>query len=166
MNPNSVELPLLFCCSVSLPVVSLEKMPCFSRSEGAQFKVSSTPSTAGSTLSIPSSSSTSFSSASSSLKSTLVSPTSCRNQEKLVNGRCAATPRSTTPPLLTDRRPSPSRSSPLDKRLAASPSSQDRRPATSPSPSSVNRRPAASASPPERKHLNGAKSSSHRRVSG
>ncbi|XP_017349894.1 ataxin-7-like protein 1 isoform X1 [Ictalurus punctatus] len=151
---------------VSLPVVSLEKMPCFSRSEGAQIKVSSTPSAAGSSLSVPSSSSASSSPSSSSLKSTLTSPASCRNQEKLVNGRGIITPRSTTPPLLTDRRPSPSQSSPLDKRLTASPSSQDRRPATSPSPSSVDRRPGVSPSPPERKHLNGAKSSSHRRVSG
>ncbi|XP_060759821.1 ataxin-7-like protein 1 isoform X3 [Neoarius graeffei] len=151
---------------VSLPVVSLEKMPCFSRSEGAQIKVSSTPSTAGSSLSVPSSSSASFSPSSSSLKSTLASSTPCRNQEKLVNGRGNATPRSSTPPLLTDRRPSPSQLSPLDKRLTTSPSSQDRRPATSPSPSSVDRRPGVSPTPPERKHLNGAKSSSHRRVSG
>ncbi|KAK3518230.1 hypothetical protein QTP70_033918 [Hemibagrus guttatus] len=151
---------------VSLPVVSLEKMPCFSRSEGAQIKVSSTPSTVGSSLPLQSSSSASFSPSSSSLKSTHASPASCRNQEKLVNGRGSITPCSTTPPLLTDRRPSPSQSSPLDKRLTTSPSSQDKRPATSPSLSSVDRSPAVSPSPSERKHLNGAKSSSHRRVSG
>ncbi|XP_046729182.1 ataxin-7-like protein 1 isoform X3 [Silurus meridionalis] len=151
---------------VSLPVVSLEKMPCFSRSEAAQIKVSSTASMAGSSLSISSSSSTSFS-PSSSLKSTLASPASCRNQEKHVNGRGTISSCSTTPPLLTDRRPSPSQSSPLDKWLAASPSAQDRRPATFPSPSSADKRPSVSTSPPERKHLNGAKSSSsHRRVSG
>ncbi|XP_060745357.1 ataxin-7-like protein 1 isoform X2 [Tachysurus vachellii] len=151
---------------VSLPVVSLEKMPCFSRSEGAQIKVSSTPSTVGSSLPVQSSSSASFSPSSSSLKSTITSPASCRNQEKLANGRGTITPCPTTPPLLTDRRLSPSQSSPLDKRLTVSPSSQDRRPATSPSLSSVDRRPAVSPSATERKHLNGAKSSSHRRVSG
>lgn len=148
-------------CSVSLPVVSLEKMPCFSRSEGAQVKISSAPSAAGSSLSVPSSS---FSPSSSSLKSNLAPPASCRNQEKLVNGRGTLTPGSTTSPLLTDRR-SPSQSSPLDKRLTASPSSQDRRPAASPSPSSVDRRPGASPSPPDRKNVNGAKTS-NRRVSG
>ncbi|KAF5893015.1 ataxin-7-like protein 1 [Clarias magur] len=151
---------------VSLPVVSLEKMPCFSRSEGAQIKISSTPSAAGSSLSVPSSSSASFSPSSSSLKSNLATPASCRNQEKLVNGRGTSTPGSASSPSLTDRRPSPSQSSPVDKRLTASPSSQDRRPAASPSPSSADRRPGASPSPPERKHVNGAKSGSNRRVSG
>ncbi|TSX44498.1 Ataxin-7-like protein 1 [Bagarius yarrelli] len=151
---------------VSLPVVSLEKMPCFSRSEGAQIKVSSTPSTTVSPLSIQSSSSASFSPSFSSVKSSLTSPASCRNQEKLVNGRGSITPCSTTPPLMTDRRLSPSQSSPLDKRPSASPSTQDRRPAPSPALSSVDRRLAVSPSPQEQKHLNGAKSSSHRRVSG
>lgn len=161
-----ISLSLYLCCSVSLPVVSLEKIPCFSRSEGTQIKFSSSASAAGSSQSIPSSSSVSFSPSSVSLKSTVASPASCRNQEKLVNGRGTVTPRSTTPPLLTDRRPSPSQTSPLDKRLTTSPSSQDRRPATSPSPSTVDRRPGVSPPPPEQKHVNGAKSSSHRRVSG
>ncbi|XP_076861655.1 uncharacterized protein atxn7l1 isoform X2 [Brachyhypopomus gauderio] len=125
---------------VSLPVVSLEKMPCFSQSEGAHVKVTSSSSTLGS------SSSSLVSSSSSSLKSTVVPPASHKNQEQLLNGRGPITPHSVTPPVLNDRRPSPSRS-PLDKWPAPSPSSQDRRLASSPSASLLDRRPAASASP-------------------
>ncbi|XP_036433672.1 ataxin-7-like protein 1 [Colossoma macropomum] len=154
---------------VSLPVVTLEKMPCFSRSEGAHVKVNSSSSTSSSSsssssLSVPSSSPAS-SSTSASLNSTLPSPASHKNQEKLLNGRGPVTPRSTTPPLLIDRRPSPSRS-PLDKRPAPSPSAQDRRPAASPSPSSADRRTGVPPSPSDRKHPNGAKGNRHRRVSG
>ncbi|XP_016381154.1 ataxin-7-like protein 1 [Sinocyclocheilus rhinocerous] len=148
---------------VSLPVVSLEKMPCFSRTEGAHIKVTSTSPTAGSSLSF---SSTSSSPSSAPLKSSLTSPASHKNQEKFLNGRGPVTPRSTTPPSLIDRRPSPSRS-PLEKRPAPSPSPQDRRPAasTSPSPSPSDRRPIVPPSPPDKKHQNGAKGGRHRRVS-
>lgn len=149
---------------VSLPVVSLEKMPCFSRKEGAHIKVPSTSPTAGSSLSFSSSSS---SPSSAPLKSSLTSPASHKNQEKFVNGRGPVTPRSTTPPSLIDRRPSPSRS-PLEKRPAPSASPQDRRPtaSTSPSPSLSDRRPIVPPSPPDKKHQNGAKGVRHRRVSG
>uniref|UniRef100_A0A8C2BNV9 Ataxin 7-like 1 n=1 Tax=Cyprinus carpio TaxID=7962 RepID=A0A8C2BNV9_CYPCA len=149
---------------VSLPVVSLEKMPCFSRTEGAHIKVTSTSPTGASSLSF---SSTSSSPSSAPLKSSLTSPASHKNQEKFVNGRGPVTPRSTTPPSLIDRRPSPSRS-PLEKRPAPSPSPQDRRPtaSTSPSPSLSDRRPIVPPSPPDKKHQNGAKGVRHRRVSG
>ncbi|XP_067247515.1 ataxin-7-like protein 1 isoform X1 [Chanodichthys erythropterus] len=147
---------------VSLPVVSLEKMPCFNRSEGAHIKVNSSSPTAGSSLSF---SSTSSSPSSSPLKSSLTSPASHKGQEKFLNGRGPGTPRSTTPPSLIDRRPSPSRS-PLEKRPAPSPSPQDRRPAASTSPSLLDRRPIVPPSPPDKKHQNGAKGTRHRRVSG
>ncbi|XP_072528925.1 ataxin-7-like protein 1 isoform X2 [Salminus brasiliensis] len=146
---------------VSLPVVSLEKMPCFTRTEGVHVKVNSTTST----LSVPSSSSSVSSSTSTTLKSALTSPASHKNQEKLLNGRGPVTPRSTTPPQLMDGRPSPSRS-PLDRRTTSSPSSQDRRPAASPSPSSLDRRTGVPSSPSDRKQPNGAKGSRQKRVSG
>ncbi|KAK1790264.1 hypothetical protein P4O66_014174, partial [Electrophorus voltai] len=169
---------------MSLPVVSLEKMPCFSQSEGAHIKVPSSSSTLGSSSSTPSSSPSVY-------KSALMSPASQKNQEKLLNGRGPVTSRSATPPSLNDRRSSPSQS-PLDKRPAPSPSSQDRRltaspsaslldrrltaspsaslldrrPASSPSSSLLDRRPVVPPSPPDRKHPNEAKASRHRRVSG
>ncbi len=146
---------------MSLPVVSLEKMPCFNRSEEAHIRVNSTSPTPGSSLSF---SSTSSSPPSAPLKS-LTSPASHKNQEKFLNGGGPVTPRSTTPPSLIDRRPSPSRS-PLDKRPAPSPSPQDRRPAASTSPSLLDRRPIVLPSPPDKKHQNGAKGGRHRRVSG
>ncbi|KTF85797.1 hypothetical protein cypCar_00032004 [Cyprinus carpio] len=136
-------------------------MPCFNRSEGAHIKVNSTSPTAGSSLSF---SSTSSSPSSAPLKSSLTSPASQKNQEKFMNGRGPVTPRSTTPPSLIDRRPSPSRS-PLEKRPAPSPSPQDRRPAASTSPSLLDRRPIVPPSPPDKKHQNGAKGVRHRRVS-
>lgn len=161
----------------------MEKMPCFGRTEGSHVKVSS-GSSAPSTSSFPYSSSSSSSSQSpaASLKSSLSSSlTPHKPQEKFVNGRGPATPRSVTPPSAHDGRRSPSRS-PLDKRPAPSSSpssSQDRRPSASPSPSSLDRRPSASPSPSsmdrrssappsplERKHQNGTKSSRHKRVSG
>uniref|UniRef100_A0A3B1K0K3 Ataxin 7-like 1 n=1 Tax=Astyanax mexicanus TaxID=7994 RepID=A0A3B1K0K3_ASTMX len=161
---------------VSLPVVSLEKMPCFTRSEGAPVKVTSTTST----LSVPSSTSSSVSSSttSSPLKPALTSPASQKNQEKLLNGRGPVTPRSTqrstqrstTPPQLIDRRPSPSRS-PLDKHTtqspspSPSPSSSSHKPSSSPSPSTPDRRPGVPPSPSDRKQPNGAKASRHRKVS-
>ncbi|XP_051546728.1 ataxin-7-like protein 1 [Myxocyprinus asiaticus] len=150
---------------VSLPVVSLEKMPCFNRSESAHIKVNSTSPVAGSSLSFSFSSSSSSSPSSTPLSSFMTSPASHKNQEKTVNGRGPGTPRSITPPSLTDRRPSPSRS-PLEKQPAPSPSSQERRPAASTSPSLLDRRPIVPPSPPDRKHQIGAKGGRHRRVSG
>ncbi|KAL2102707.1 hypothetical protein ACEWY4_001875 [Coilia grayii] len=164
---------------VSLPVVSLEKMPCFGRTEGSHVKVSSGSSAAGTSSFLFSSSSSSSSSSSQSpaaaLKSSLSSLASHKPQ---VNGRGPATPRSVTPPSAHEGRRSPSRS-PLDKRPTPSPSSQDRRPSASPSPSSLDRRPSASPSPSsldrrasappsplDRKHQNGTKGSRHKRVSG
>ncbi|XP_077091279.1 ataxin-7-like protein 1 [Siphateles boraxobius] len=132
---------------VSLPVVSLEKMPCFNRSE--HIKVNSSSPTASSSLSFSSSSS-------SPVKSSSTSPASHKIQEKFLNGRGPGTPRSTTPPSLIDRRPSPSRS-PLEKRPAPSPST---------SPSLLDRRPIVPPSPPDKKQQNGAKGGRPRRVSG
>lgn len=152
----------IFICSVSLPVVSLEKMPCFNRPEGTHIKVNSASPSAGSSLAFSSSSS---SPSSASLKSSLTPPASHKNQEKLLNGRGPVTPRATTPPSLIDGRPSPSRS-PMEKRPAPSPSSQERKPPVSTSPSLLDRRLLAPPSPPERKHQNGAKGARHRRVSG
>ncbi|XP_067284199.1 ataxin-7-like protein 1 isoform X2 [Pseudorasbora parva] len=140
---------------VSLPVVSLEKMTCFNRSEGgAHIKVSTS---SPSSLSF---SSTSSSPSSAPLKSSSTPPASHKSQEKFLNGRGPGTPRSATPPSLIDRRPSPSRS-PLEKRPAPSPSPQ-----ASTSPSLLDRRPIVPPSPPDKKPQNGAKGGRHRRVSG
>ncbi|XP_071189229.1 ataxin-7-like protein 1 isoform X1 [Salvelinus alpinus] len=136
---------------VSLPVVSLEKMPCLGRAErGTHVRVNCFSST------------TSRSSPSSLLPS-LTPPAPLRgSQEKLVNGRGPTTPCSTTPPSLVDRRPSPARS-PLDKR-----------PSSTPSPSPLNhRRPSPSPRTPatpsslDRKQQTGTKTPRpHRRLSG
>ncbi|KAM6895853.1 ataxin-7-like protein 1 isoform 1-T1 [Xenentodon cancila] len=146
---------------VSLPVVSLEKMPCLSRADSASHLRLTT--------------SSSSSSSPSPLKpSSLTPPTSQRSVEKLTNGRGSSgpsTPRSITPPSSLDRRPSPARS-PLDRRVSStpSPSPLDRKPSLSPSPS---HRPVAlpalpSLSPMEKKQQNGTKtaSRSHKRLSG
>lgn len=151
--------------SVSVPVVSLEKMPCLNRSESAHIKVDSVSPTPGSSLASSSSCSSSSSPSSASLKSGLASPASHKNQEKLLNGRGPVTPRSTTPPSLNDKRPSPLRS-PMEKRPAASPSSLERKPPTSTSPSVLDRRLLTPPSTPDRKHQNGAKGVRNRRVSG
>ncbi|XP_056604920.1 ataxin-7-like protein 1 [Triplophysa dalaica] len=150
---------------VSVPVVSLEKMPCLNRSESAHIKVNSVSPTPGSSLASSSPCSSSSSPSSASLKSGLASPASHKNQEKLLNGRGPVTPRSTTPPSLNDKRPSPLRS-PMEKRPAASPSSLERRPPTSTSPSVLDRRLLTPPSTPDRKHQNGAKGVRNRRVSG
>ncbi|KAM9407342.1 ataxin-7-like protein 1 isoform 1-T1 [Salvelinus alpinus] len=136
---------------VSLPVVSLEKMPCLGRAErGTHVRVNCFSST------------TSRSSPSSLLPS-LTPPAPLRgSQEKLVNGRGPTTPCSTTPPSLVDRRPCPARS-PLDKR-----------PSSTPSPSPLNhRRPSPSPRTPatpsslDRKQQTGTKTPRpHRRLSG
>ncbi|KAF6721175.1 Ataxin-7-like protein 1 [Oryzias melastigma] len=146
---------------VSLPVVSLEKIPCLNRSESAPH-VRLTP---------PSSSSSS----SSPLKSSSIPPpTSQRTSEKLTNGRGSSgpsTPRSITPPSSLDRRPSPAHS-PLDRRASStpSPSPMDRKSSLSPSPShrSVALPALPSLSPMEKKQQNGTKTSSrsHKRLSG
>ncbi|XP_034018898.1 ataxin-7-like protein 1 isoform X1 [Thalassophryne amazonica] len=141
---------------VSLPVVSLEKMPCLSRDSASHVRL--TPSS-----SFPHS-----------LKaSSLTPPLSQRSGEKLMNGRVGVsigsgltTPLSATPPSTLDRRPSPAHS-PLDRRPSStpSPSSLDRKLSMSPSPSQ--RSGAPSSSPVEKKHQNGNKgfSSSHKRLS-
>ncbi|KAM9327333.1 ataxin-7-like protein 1 isoform 1-T1 [Pholidichthys leucotaenia] len=141
---------------VSLPVVTLEKMPCLSRADSASH------------VRLASSSS----SPSPHKPSSLTPSTAQRFSEKLTNGRGSSgpsTPRSITPPSSLDRRPSPARS-PLDKRTSPSPSSLDRKSSLSPSPS---HRPVTlpalpSLSPSEKKPQNGTKTSSkcHRRLSG
>uniref|UniRef100_A0A3P8YM54 SCA7 domain-containing protein n=1 Tax=Esox lucius TaxID=8010 RepID=A0A3P8YM54_ESOLU len=139
---------------VSLPVVSLEKMPCLGRTEG------------GAHVRINCSSSTPPSSSPSSLKPSPTPPTTLKgSQEKLVNGRGPPTPRSTTPPSSADSRPSPARS-PMDKRpfsSSPSPSPHDhRRPSPSPTP-----RTTAPSSPHDRKQHNGTKTPGpNRRLSG
>ncbi|XP_072233188.1 ataxin-7-like protein 1 isoform X1 [Leuresthes tenuis] len=137
---------------VSLPVVSLEKMPCLSRADSASHVrlTSSSPSP---------------------LKpSSLTPPASQRSSEKLANGRGSSgpsTPLSITPPSSLDRRPSPARS-PLDRRASSttSPSPLDRK--SSPSHRSVAPPALSSLSPMEKKQQNGTKTStrSHKRLSG
>ncbi|XP_053270647.1 ataxin-7-like protein 1 isoform X2 [Pleuronectes platessa] len=135
---------------VSLPVVTLEKMPCLSRADSS----SHVRLTA----------------------SSLIPSASQRSSEKLTNGRGAGgppTPRSTTPPSSLDRRPSPARS-PLDKRPSStpSPSQPDRKP--SPAPLLSHRAAAlassssSSTSALDKKQQNGTKtpSKSHKRLSG
>ncbi|XP_070785469.1 ataxin-7-like protein 1 [Enoplosus armatus] len=143
---------------VSLPVVSLEKMPCLNRADSASH--------------VRLSSSSSSSPSPSSLKPpSLTPPASQRSSEKLTNGRGTSgpsTPRSTTSPSSLDGRPSPARS-PLDRRPSStpSPSQLDRKPSPSPSPS---HRSGAlpSSSPLEKKQQNGTKTSSRsqKRLSG
>ncbi|XP_029681608.1 ataxin-7-like protein 1 isoform X2 [Takifugu rubripes] len=135
---------------VSLPVVSLEKMPCLKQSDSASHLRLSTSSP-------------------SSLKPFASSP-SQRSSEKLLNGRVSAeasTPRSTTSPSSLNGRPSPARS-PLDRKTAStpSPSSQDRKASQSPAPSP--RAGAPLSAPLEKRHQNGTKSCSRsqKRLSG
>ncbi|XP_067346986.1 ataxin-7-like protein 1 isoform X2 [Channa argus] len=143
---------------VSLPVVSLEKMPCLSRADSASHVRLTSSSSSPSSLKSPS----------------LTPPSYQRSCEKLMNG-CGvsgpSTPHSATPPSSLDRRPSPARS-PLDRRPPStpSPSPLDRKPSPSPSPS---HRPGTlpsllSSSPLEKKHQNGTKTSSrsYKRLSG
>ncbi|XP_039457035.1 ataxin-7-like protein 1 isoform X1 [Oreochromis aureus] len=143
---------------VSLPVVSLEKMPCLSRGDSAAH------------VRLTSSSS----SPSSHKPSSLTTQASQRSSEKLTNGRGSSgpsTPRSITPPSSLDKRPSPARS-PLDRRAAStpSPSPLDRKSSLSPSPShrAVALPALPSVSPLEKKQQNGTKtpSRSHKRLSG
>ncbi|XP_069376101.1 ataxin-7-like protein 1 isoform X2 [Paralichthys olivaceus] len=144
---------------VSLPVVTLEKMPCLSRADSASHVRLATSSSSHSP---------------SSLKPSSLTPSAFqRSSEKLTNGRGTGgtpTPRSTTPPSSLDRRPSPARS-PLDKRpsSAPSPSPLDRKP--SPSPLFSHRPvalPSSSTSLSDKKQQNGTKTppKSHKRLSG
>ncbi|XP_007579283.1 ataxin-7-like protein 1 isoform X1 [Poecilia formosa] len=144
---------------VSLPVVSLEKMPCLNRADStSHVRLNS------------SSSSSSSSSTLSPLKSS--SFASQRSGEKLTNGRGGgpSTPRSITPPSSSlDRRPSPARS-PLNRRApsTASPSPMDKKPSLSPSHRSVALPSLPSLSPLEKKQQNGTKTPArpHKRASG
>ncbi|XP_029018619.1 ataxin-7-like protein 1 isoform X1 [Betta splendens] len=134
---------------VSLPVVSLEKMPCLGRADSASH-VRLRP-------------------------AALSLPGPQRSGEKLTNGRGGSsgpsTPHSATPPSSLDRRPSPAHS-PLDRRPSStpSPSPLDRKPSPSPSPShrSVALPSSVLSSPLEKKHQNGTKtaSRSYKRLSG
>ncbi|KAK7913607.1 hypothetical protein WMY93_013818 [Mugilogobius chulae] len=140
---------------VSLPVVSLEKMPCLSRTSSAShMRLSSSPSVHK--------------------VSSLTPPSSQRSSEKLVNGRSSSgppTPRSSPSPSSLDGRPSPARS-PLDRRPSStpSPSQPDRKPSPSPSPSQrCSALPSSSSSALEKKQQNGTKTSAarpHKRLSG
>lgn len=139
--------------SVSLPVVSLEKMPCLKQSDSASHLRLSTSSP--SSLKPP---------------SFAPSPSQRHPSEKLLNGRVSAeasTPRSTTSPSPLNGRPSPARS-PLDRKPAStpSPSPQDRKASQSPSPSP--RAGAPLSAPLEKRHQNGTKSCSRsqKRLSG
>ncbi|XP_041833574.1 ataxin-7-like protein 1 isoform X2 [Melanotaenia boesemani] len=146
---------------VSLPVVSLEKMPCLGRADSASH-MRLTPSSSSSSSPSP-------------LKSSSLTPAaSQRSSEKLTNGRGSSgpsTPRSITPPSSLDRRPSPARS-PLDRRASStqSPSPLDRKSSLSSSPAhrSVVLPSFPSLSQMEKKQQNGTKTSSrsHTRLSG
>ncbi|XP_077357672.1 ataxin-7-like protein 1 isoform X3 [Festucalex cinctus] len=136
---------------VSLPVVSLEKMPCLSRANStSQVRL-----TASSSL--PSSSP---------LKHPPLPPVAFSN-DKLPNGRGnsgPSTPRSSASPSSLDGRPSPARS-PLDRRP---PSSSSPSPSPAPSPAHRPATQLSSPSPTDKKNQNGAKASSrvHNRLSG
>ncbi|XP_023273715.1 ataxin-7-like protein 1 [Seriola lalandi dorsalis] len=147
---------------VSLPVVSLEKMPCLSRTDSASHvRLTTSSSVSPSSLKPPS----------------LTPPASQRSNEKLMNGRGSSgppTPRSITPPSSLEGRPSMARS-PLDRRPSStpSPSPLDRKPSPSPSPSHRSGAMPSSSSllsspTAEKKHQNGTKTSSrsHKRLSG
>ncbi|XP_054655970.1 ataxin-7-like protein 1 isoform X2 [Dunckerocampus dactyliophorus] len=130
---------------VSLPVVSLEKMPCLSRTD-SQVRLTTSPSSSLSPLKHP----------------PLTSPAAHRSCDKLMNG-----PRSSVSPSSLDGRPGPA-CSPLNRRPSQSPSPSplDRKPSPAPSPS---QRPASLlSSPMEKKNQNGVKASSrsHKRLSG
>nr|XP_057934605.1 ataxin-7-like protein 1 isoform X2 [Doryrhamphus excisus] len=129
---------------VSLPVVSLEKIPCLSRSD-SQVRLTASPSSSSSPLKQP----------------PLTSPAAHRCSDKAVNG-----PRSSVSPSSLDGRPGPARS-PLNRRPSPSPSPLplDRKPSPAPSPS---QRPASLLSSPMEKNQNGVKASSrsHKRLSG
>ncbi|XP_043964477.1 ataxin-7-like protein 1 isoform X1 [Gambusia affinis] len=142
---------------VSLPVVSLEKMPCLNRADSmshVRLNSSSSSSSSSSTLSPLKSSS-------------FAPPASQRSGEKLTNGRGSGGG-SVTPPSSLDRRPSPARS-PLDRRApsTASPSPMDKKPSLSPSHRSA-LPPLPSLSPLEKKQQNGTKTPArpHKRASG
>ncbi|XP_076009309.1 ataxin-7-like protein 1 isoform X2 [Genypterus blacodes] len=132
---------------VSLPVVSLEKIPCLSRVDsGSHVRLTSA--------------------SSSSPSPSLAAPASQRSGEKIANGRGGgpSTPRSATPPSSLDRRPSPARS-PLNKRPAStpSPSPLDRKPSPLPSPThrtSALTSSSSSSSPTDKKQQNGTKTAS------
>ncbi|XP_064794500.1 ataxin-7-like protein 1 isoform X1 [Oncorhynchus masou masou] len=136
---------------VSLPVVSLEKMPCLGRAES------------GTHVRVHCFSSSSSCSSPSSLKPSLTPPAPLRgSQEMLVNGRGPTAPCSSTPPSV-DRRPSPARS-PVDKRSSSLSPLDHRRTSASHSPSP---RTPATPSPLDRKQQNGTKTPRpHRRLSG
>ncbi|XP_068163223.1 ataxin-7-like protein 1 isoform X2 [Antennarius striatus] len=144
--------------TVSLPIVSLEKMPCLNRTDSASHVRLTPPSSSSSPSPFP-------------LKPPSVTPPpSQRSGEKLTNGRGTSgpsTPRSTTSPSSLDGRPSPGRS-PLDRRPVStpSPSQPERKPPPSPSPS--HRSSALTSSSSEKKHQNGTKASSRsqKRLSG
>ncbi|XP_061770298.1 ataxin-7-like protein 1 isoform X3 [Nerophis ophidion] len=133
---------------VSLPVVSLEKIPCLSSRSDSQVRLSPSP--------LPS--------ASPHKQPPLTSPA------KLINGRGSggpSTPRSSASPSSQHERPGSTRS-PLDRRPSTSPSPSplDRKPSPTPSPS---KRPLSLLSSPlDKKNQNGAKTSSrsHKILSG
>ncbi|XP_048869413.1 ataxin-7-like protein 1 isoform X2 [Brienomyrus brachyistius] len=153
MNPPKVSQgkPCL-----SVPVVSLEKMPTLGRTKTAPIPLG--------------------------VKSSLMPPASQKPLEKVLNGRglpgpaCSYERHPTTSPATLDRRPSVSPSaidrrptpspSSLDRRLNAPPSPLDRRPNASPSPldqklstppSPLNRGLSAPPSSLDRRHQNGTK---------
>ncbi|XP_039647939.1 ataxin-7-like protein 1 isoform X2 [Perca fluviatilis] len=143
---------------VSLPVVSLEKMPCLSRADSTSHVHLTTSS----------------SSPASSLKPQSLTPAaSQRSSDKLMNGRGtsgASTPRSTASPSSLVGRPSPARS-PLDRGLSSTPSPSllDRKPSPTPSPTHRSGTlPPSLSSPLGKKQHNGPKTScgSQKRLSG
>nr|XP_023693828.1 ataxin-7-like protein 1 isoform X2 [Paramormyrops kingsleyae] len=157
---------------MSVPVVSLEKMPGLGRAEGGHVRLSCTP---------PSSSSSS----SSSLYSPPPQPASQRSQERLVNGKGPAPPpvqfeqRNEAPPSPYDWWPSSSPSvmdrqarphappSPYDWWPSSSPSVMDRQTRPHAPPSPMHKRASASLSVLDRKTQNGTEGSkTYKRLSG
>ncbi|KAJ8261854.1 hypothetical protein GJAV_G00159230 [Gymnothorax javanicus] len=137
---------------VSVPVVSLEKIPCLGRSEGAPIRLNCTSST---------SSSSSSSSSSGSAGAMLKPPH--KPLERVLNGRLPS-----MTPSGPERRPAASPSGP-DRRPSSSPSTVDKRPSSSPSlsPSSVDRPPTAPPTILDKKQQNGTKGSRpYKRISG
>ncbi|CAL9683086.1 unnamed protein product [Knipowitschia caucasica] len=140
---------------VSLPVVSLEKIPCLSRTNSmSHMRLSSSSSVHKASFLTP--------------------PSSQRSSEKLLNGRGSsgpATPHSSTSPSSLDGRHTPARS-PLDRLPPStpSPSQPDRKPSPVPSPSQrCSALPSSSPLTLEKKHKNGTKTSAarpHKRLSG
>ncbi|TKS90692.1 YY1-associated factor 2 [Collichthys lucidus] len=147
---------------VSLPVVSLEKMPCLNRADSASHvRLTSSPLPLPRLLLLPQTAIP---------HSPRPPPVQREAHKRPRHQRAVHTRSTTTSPSSLDGRPSPARS-PLDRRPSStpSPSPLDRKHSPSPSPSHRSGTLlVSSASPLDRKHQNGTKtpSRSQKRLSG